>query len=90
MHESCTVMAQEYTHLLCMRDRFQNERLTMSIGLERESTGLLYLAQSDQTKPLRRYFAVRMLLCISNVHSEVSFLHHSCLCLRNRASGSSS
>jgi len=35
-HERCTVTMQGYTHLLCMRNRFRNERLTISIDLERE------------------------------------------------------
>ena len=67
-----SVMVQEYSELLCVRDKFWCDRLTMAIGLEREPTGLLFQALNDQTKPLRRYFAVRMLLCMASEYPEVS------------------
>lgn len=76
--------AQEYSELLCVRDKFWTERLTLAIGLEREPTGLLYQALNDQTKPLRRYFAVRMLLCMASEHPEAHPYHilcaDACLC----------
>jgi hypothetical protein len=51
------------------------ERLRVAIGLRMEPTGLLHMALSDQTKPLRRYFAVRMLLHMAHTHAEVQWLH---------------
>ena len=63
---------QEYTALLNVRDSFWQERLTGAIGLDREPSGLLFLALSEPTKPLRRFFAVRMLMCMAKTHSEVS------------------
>ena len=66
----CSV--QEYTALLNVRDSFWQERLTGAIGLDREPSGLLFLALSEPTKPLRRFFAVRMLMCMAKTHSEVS------------------
>ena len=81
--------AQEYSELLCVRDKFWTERLTLAIGLDREPTGLLYQALNDQTKPLRRYFAVRMLLCMASEYPEACALHllsaSACLCLDHHA-----
>lgn len=57
--------------LLCPGDSMFVERLRLAIGLRMETTGLLYMALSDQTKPLRRYFAVRMLLHMAHTHAEV-------------------
>ena len=76
--------AQEYSELLCVRDKFWSERLTLAIGLDREPTGLLFQALNDQTKPLRRYFAVRMLLCMASEYPEARALHLLCAtaCLR--------
>ncbi len=68
------MVLQEYSELLCTQDKFWQERLTLAIGLQRESTGLLHMALNEQTKPLRRYFAVRMLLCMASEFPEVLLL----------------
>ncbi len=79
--------AQEYSELLCVRDTFWQERLTQAIGLDREPTGLLHQALNEQTKPLRRYFSVRMLLCMAHELPEAPLLlllcADACSCLRS-------
>ena len=79
------VVLQEFSDLLCVQDGFWQQRLALAIGLHGEPLGLLHQALNEQTKPLRRYFAVRMLLCMAGDFPEVPLLLHfcadACLCL---------
>ena len=63
--------AQEYGDLLCVRDSRWQDRLTNAIGLKMQPSGLLFQALNEQTKPLRRYFTVRMLLRMADAFPEV-------------------